>query len=122
MAKKIKAAEPSLRDRLSESFLRAFDADFEVYGVDTIKQLREKNPEKYCELGGRLIVAAEQPSSDPYANVRTASDIGRKLLEQVGTPAEAVTEEAIAAAVQANETLVNALLQIKARSLNGGME
>jgi hypothetical protein len=42
-ALKPKASEPNLRDKLSESFLRAFESDFEIHGVNVIEQLRQKS-------------------------------------------------------------------------------
>jgi hypothetical protein len=42
-ALKPKALQPNLRDKLSESFLRAFESDFEIYGVNVIEQLRKSS-------------------------------------------------------------------------------
>ena len=46
--RKAKAAEPSLRDLLSQNFLKAFERDFaeKDQGVAAIKALREKSGEK----------------------------------------------------------------------------
>jgi hypothetical protein len=48
--RKQKYGEPSLRDKLSESYLRAFEADFAANGVAAIEKLRERNPAKYSEI------------------------------------------------------------------------
>jgi hypothetical protein len=45
-----KNAEPSLRGKLSEHFLSALQADFEINGAEVIAQLRLKSLEKYAEI------------------------------------------------------------------------
>jgi hypothetical protein len=59
--RKTKAAEPSLRDLLSQNFLKAFERDFaeKDQRVAAIKALGEKSPEKYAEIAARLIAATE---------------------------------------------------------------
>jgi hypothetical protein len=52
--RKRKSAEPNLRDKLSQNFVRALEADFSENGVEAIKALREKSPEKYCEISAPL--------------------------------------------------------------------
>jgi hypothetical protein len=44
--RKSKIAEPSVRDKLGGTFLRAFQSDFEANGVDVMVRLREKYPER----------------------------------------------------------------------------
>jgi hypothetical protein len=41
-AKKLKPNEPSLRDKLSEAFIKAFESDFDAHGVEVITQLPSK--------------------------------------------------------------------------------
>jgi hypothetical protein len=57
--RKPKASEPSLRDKLSQNFLSAFESDFKQNGVAAIESLRQKSPEKYAEIAARLIAATE---------------------------------------------------------------
>jgi hypothetical protein len=76
--------QPNLIDRLGDSFVKAFEADFQVHGVRVIEQLREKAPDKYVEIGAKLIAAAEQPPSPgDYSRCKSVEDIGRLLLMQV---------------------------------------
>src|SRR5262245_11364242 len=111
--KKPKANEPSLRDKLSANFLRAFESDFETNGVDVIKQLREKSPEKYADIASRLIAASE-PKPEGYESCQSLREIGIKLLKNVGCDEFEMTEDMIEAAMAANEAFIERLKQIKA--------
>ena len=104
---------PNLRDRLSEAFLKAFESDFAMHGLDTIVRLREKWPERYAELGAKLITQAEQPP-DPtdFSTAKTQEEIVRRLLAQVGVPEEALTPDMLRLAEDANNDFVNRLLVI----------
>src|SRR4051794_25237421 len=107
------AKPPNLRDKLSQAFLTAFDADFNEHGVDVIQQLRLKDPVRYAELAGRLIMAVEQPP-DPndYSRCQTQEDIVRKLLAQVGVNEDAMTPDMLRQAEDANSEFVNRLIVI----------
>ena len=114
-ARKSKTAEPSLRDKLSENFLRAFEADFSVNGADVIVRLREKFPERYAELAAKLIAATEPPAGrDVWSECKSTEDIGRELLRQVGAEEFAITPEMIEQALEANEKLIETLTAIAA--------
>lgn len=111
--RKPKATEPSLRDRLSANFLAAFQADFEANGVAVIEQLRLKSPEKYAELGAKLIAAAEPPTEGvDFSKAKSMQDIGRGLLKQVGL--DDPTDAQIEAAIVANDNLIDTLTTIAA--------
>jgi hypothetical protein len=58
-ARKPKSAEPSLRDKLSANFMRAFESDFETHGAEVIEQLRQKHPDRYAQIATQLIAAVE---------------------------------------------------------------
>jgi len=73
---------PRLRDKLSESFLRAFVSDFEDNGPDVIEKLRTRNPAKYCEISARLIATNEPESGLDFKSAKTMQDIGLKCLSQ----------------------------------------
>jgi hypothetical protein len=72
-------AEPSLRDKLSQGFLKAFEEDFQINGIEAIQQLRKRSPEKFCEIATRLI-AAHEPKSDGFDQAKSAQELARKLL------------------------------------------
>jgi hypothetical protein len=111
-ARKTKAGEPNLRDKLGDAFFKAFEADFEVHGVEVIQRLREKSPEKYAELGAKLIAAAEQPSASDFSRCDSVQDIGRVLLKQVGVDEDAITDAMVEQAVEANDAFIEQLERI----------
>ena len=119
LAKKQKRAEPSLRDKLSENFMRAFEADFADNGVDAIKALREKSPEKYSEIAARLIAAIES-KPDGFNQCNTMEEIGRKLLQSVGGHDVTLTDDMIAQAVAANDAFIAKLEAIRDNALMAG--
>src|SRR6516162_9574256 len=109
--RKPKANEPSPRDKLSAAFLKAFQTDFDLYGVEVIEQLRKKSPEKYAELAARLIATVE-PKPDGFEQCNSMEDIGRKLLQFVGLDANAATPSMIEAAIEANDAFIKQLKRI----------
>jgi hypothetical protein len=119
MSKRRKTDEPSVRDKLSADFLEAFAADFKQNGVAVITAMREESPSKYVETAARLI-PQEPVASDAFTGAQSEQEIGRRLLLQVGTPEDGLTEEAIEQAAQANAAFIDTLLGIKTRSMNGG--
>ena len=101
--RKSKAAEPSLRDKLSENVLRAIEADFAENGVAAVELLRQKSPEKYCEIATRLIAATEPKSDNGFGSANSMEELGIRLLVSVGLNPDAATPEMIEAAVAAQE-------------------
>jgi hypothetical protein len=117
-AKKSKAGEPSLRDKLSEEVLRAFEADFSVNGVAVIEQLRLKSPEKYAELGAKLIAAAQPPKPDGgYADCQSTAEVARQQLVDCGANEFAIDEDMIRETIEANDRLVEELGRIASRAV-----
>jgi hypothetical protein len=112
LGKKQKPNEPSLCDKLSQNYMRALEADFAENGVEAIKALREKSPEKYCEISARLIATAEA-KPDGFGNCSTMEQIGRKLLQSVGGDDVELTDEQIAQAVAANDAFIAKLEAIR---------
>ena len=108
-AKKQKPAEPSLRDKLSQNFLRAFETDFDTHGVEVIKQLRQKSPEKYAEIAAKLIAAIE-PRGEGFDSCRTKEELGRALLESVGF--NDPDDDSIQQAIQLNDKFIDNLQHV----------
>jgi hypothetical protein len=108
-----KNAEPSLRGKLSEHFLSALQADFEINGAEVIAQLRLKSPEKYAEIAARLIASTE-PSANKRAEPTTVREIGVEMLMQVGCNEYDITDDMIEQALAANDRLVAELQTIAA--------
>jgi hypothetical protein len=101
------SGEPSLKERLSASFLAAFEADFKTNSIAVIERLRVEDPAKYVEVGAKLIAAVEQPAPGPdaFAGCKTQAD-------NVGLPDGAATEDMLDRAVEAQLVLVAALERI----------
>jgi hypothetical protein len=107
-ARKPKPAEPSLRDQLSENFLREFQSDFAANGADVIQRLRLKSPEKYVEIAARLIAATE-PSAAKGPTFNSTLDIGRYLLMEAGANEDDINDDMILQACEAQEKLIETL-------------
>jgi hypothetical protein len=109
---KLKANEPSLRDKLSQNFMKAFESDFETHGVKVIEQLRLKSPEKYAEIAAKLIAAIE-PKADGFEQCNDMESIGRRLLKQVGVDEHEATVEMVQEALSAQDVFIARLNQIR---------
>ena len=106
---------PSTRDRLSSAFVQALEKDWAEHGSEVIQQIRQDNPVKYGELIARLVPIDANPlSANDYSTCKTMEDIGRQLLRQIGLSEEAITDDMIAEAVEANGRLVDTLEAIAA--------
>src|SRR5215468_4865008 len=110
--RKPKANEPSLRDKLSANFMKAFESDFETHGVEVIEQLRLKSPEKYAEIAAKLIAAVD-PKSEGFEDCKDMESIGRRLLKQVGCDEYECTAEMIEQAIAAQDVLIAKLQAIR---------
>ena len=114
--RKSKSGEPSLRDKLSEAYLKAFESDFAANGMAAIKSLRQKSPEKYAEIASRLIASSEPLPPGDFGQCKSLEDIGRKLLEQVGCLDP--SDDQVKLAVEANDAFVARLSEIAADEIN----
>src|SRR5262249_17989088 len=95
-SKKLKGTEPSVRDKLSASFLKAFQNDFEINGIEAIEKLREESPSKYAEQGlvdralywcAATAVAVLSDCMATTAIMPAASVTGRSICRKSKTPA-----------------------------------
>ena len=109
--KKQRGNEPSLRDKLSQNFLRAFESDFEANGIEVIRQLRLKSPEKYADIASRLIAASE-PKAESFKDCKDLREIGVRLLQKAGVSDFDITEDLITQAVEANDAFIARLQEI----------
>src|SRR5262249_22529852 len=94
-SKKLKGTEPSVRDKLSASFLKAFQNDFEINGIEAIEKLREESPSKYAEQGlvdralywcAATAVAVLSDCMATTAIMPAASVTGRSICRKSKTP------------------------------------
>jgi len=110
------AGEPSLRDKLSQAFLEALEADFRAYGKGVIETMRQKDPTRYAELAGKLILTAEQsPAGLDFKSAKSMQDIGKKLMQSVGMDERTITAEMVQAAIDANNEFIAQLEAIRDR-------
>jgi hypothetical protein len=113
--RKTKSGEPSLRERLSQKFLEALEADFQAYGTTVLEKMRESHPERYAELAAKMIMTAEPPQpAKGLAAANSMQEVGRILLQQVGLPEP--TDEEIEEAIKANDVFLAQLEAIKNRA------
>lgn len=105
------SSPPSLRERRSANFLAAFEADFQTHGVSVIEKLRENSPEKYAELGAKLIAASE-PEPEGFESCQSMEEVGRKLLQSVGVDEFAITDGMIEAAIALQDRFTDELSRI----------
>ena len=110
--------EATLLDQLGVP-LRDFVADFKLHGKRALEQVRWESPSKYLELASKLaaLVAALKPPQSAFHDANSMQDIGRKLLESVGTDNAAITEDMIQEAVAANDRLIAQLESIRDKTL-----
>jgi hypothetical protein len=108
--KSSKANEPTTRDKLSASFLKAFQSDFDAYGVETIEKLRAESPSKYAEIAAKLVTAIEPKSDEP----RDMRSMIIRLLKEVGANEFEISEAMIEQAIEANDEFINRLQAIRA--------
>ena len=110
--------EATLLDQLGVP-LRDFVADFKLHGKKALEQVRQESPSKYLELASKLaaLVAALKPPQSAFHDANSMQDIGRKLLESVGTDNAAITEDMIQEAVAANDRLIAQLESIRDKTL-----
>jgi len=99
--------------------LRDFVADFKLHGKRALEQVRLESPSKYLELASKLaaLVATLKPPQSAFHDANSMQDIGRKLLESVGTDNAAITEDMIQEAVAANDRLIAQLESIRDKTL-----
>jgi hypothetical protein len=116
--KRPKANEPSLRDKLSQNFLKAFESDFEANGVEAIEKLRMENPAKYAESASRLIAATE-PKAEGFKACQDMHEIGFKLLQNAGVSEYDITEAMIEDAIAANDAFIARLQEIADQAPQG---
>jgi hypothetical protein len=117
MKPKTKPIEPTLRAKLSQAFLEAFQSDFEVNGIAAIEQLRQKSPEKYSEIAARLIATTE-PKQDGWNECQSMQEMALKLLKSVGLDEYEATQDQIEQAIEANNEFLAQLQAIRDRAHN----
>jgi hypothetical protein len=115
-----KTAEPSARAKLSAAFLEALEADFRAYGKSVIEEMRLKDPTRYAELAGKMIMTIETPSKG-FEECNTVQEIGLKLLQNIGCNEADITDVDIAEAIALNDTMVAGLQRIRDR-MQGPMQ
>jgi hypothetical protein len=103
-----------LVDQLSVP-LRDFVKDFRANSANVLQQVREGSPEKTLELSTKLasLVATLRPEPSEMSKARSADEIAIALLKSVGLAESQITEDMIQSAIEANETLIARLEQIR---------
>jgi hypothetical protein len=121
MKRKQKAGEPSLLNQLSKP-LRDFVTDITENGAEALRKVREESPAKYLELSTKLlplIIALNPETPTALSDCQSMADIGARLLRSIGVDEEAVTEDMIDRALEANNEFISRLEQIRDRAQFG---
>jgi hypothetical protein len=110
MKKTSNKANLDSRHDLSNDFVQALAADWKEHGSSTIEAVREKTPDRYCELIAKVVPKEMLVSSDRSSKVDYSGldpeEIGKKLLVDIGMPELAIT----AGALEQSEAAYNAFL------------
>jgi hypothetical protein len=116
MSRKSSKTNHDPRHDLSNDFVQALAADWKDHGAATIEAVRQKSPDKYCELVAKVVpkemlLSADRRATD-YSDCQDMQDIGRRLLLQTGILEAAITDTMIAQTIEANDNFVDRLLLI----------
>ncbi len=93
--------------------MQALAADWKEHGAATIEAVRQKTPDRYCELIAKVVpkVSADRRAVD-FSDCPDMQEIGRRLLLQTGILEAAITDTMIEQTVEANSKFVDRLLLI----------
>jgi hypothetical protein len=116
MSRKSSKTNHDPRHDLSNDFVQALAADWKEHGAATIEAVRQKSPDKYCELIAKVVpkemlLSADRRATD-YSDCQDMQDIGRRLLLQTGILEAAITDTMIEQTVEANNIFLDRLLLI----------
>jgi Skp family chaperone for outer membrane proteins len=114
MSRRKQKSTAPLLDQLSAP-LKEFVEDFGRHGKAVLERVRERSPEKYLELSCKLaaLVATLKPKGDEMDGARNPDELAVALLREIGMPDDAIDEDAILAAVEANDEFCQTLEAIK---------
>ena len=103
------------RHELSNDFVRMLSDDWQQNGKATLEKVREKTPDRYCELVAKVVpkemlIAADYSPAEGN-EPKTSKDIADRLLGDVGlsNPSDQDRERAL----QAYDTLIATLESIR---------
>ena len=116
MSRKSSKNDRDPRRDLSNDFVQALAADWKEHGAATIEAVRQKTPDKYCELIAKVVpkemlISADRRATD-FSDCSDMLEIGRRLLLQTGILEAAITDTMIEQTVEANSNFVDRLLLI----------
>jgi hypothetical protein len=108
------------RHELSNDFVRMLSEDWQQNGKASLEKVREKMPDRYCELIAKIVpkemlIASDQLPADANGP-KTSKEIADRLLGDVGLshPSDQDRERAL----QAYDTLIASLESIRDQALN----
>jgi hypothetical protein len=103
------------RHELSNDFVRMLSEDWKQNGKASLEKVREKMPDRYCELIAKVVpkemlIASDQLPADANGP-KTSKDIADRLLADVGL--DSPSEDARKRALAAYDNFVATLEQIR---------
>src|SRR5262245_7707594 len=108
------------RHDLSNDFVRMLSEDWQQNGKASLERVREKTPDRYCELIAKVVpkemlIASDHLPADANGPI-TSKDIANRLLADVGLshPSDQDRNRAL----RAYDTLIASLESIRDQALN----
>ena len=108
------------RHELSNDFVRMLSEDWQQNGKASLEKVREKTPDRYCELVAKVVpkemlIASDQLPADANGP-KTSKDIADRLLADVGLshPSDQDRDRAL----EAYDILIASLESIRDQALN----
>ena len=116
MSRKSSKTNHDPRHDLSNDFVQALATDWKEHGAAAIEAVRQKFPDKYCELVAKVVpkemlISADRRATD-FSDCQDMYEIGKRLLLQTGILEAAITDTMIEQTVEANGNFVDRLLLI----------
>jgi hypothetical protein len=108
------------RHELSNDFVRMLSEDWQQNGKASLEKVRDKTPDRYCELIAKVVPKEMLIASDGSAadanGPKTSKDIANRLLADIGLSHP--TNQDRERALHAYDTLIASLESIRDQALN----
>jgi len=111
--KKLKANEPSARDKLSADFTERLEKKWREQGDEVLEAAFKESPTKIAEMIARLVSTSEAKEGG-YGSCKDMHEVGIKLLKSIGFIDP--DEDSVQAALKENDVFIARLQAIWAKA------